>query len=234
MAASFELWSFVNKFSQLLDCGVRAEMHVTSNAGKIAINLNAEVESSTFLQQSNNCVRNKLSPSKLRRRQRRKEARIRNLGQSRNLNAQSNDTNVDTMPEDTNIDSSYATTTSEDYVRVLSPAPTMDRATDTINQLLVHSAVQAVCDVRDVACGDEALVTCLSSSVDEQCSFCKVQISSWTEFNQHLRKCSFMCANCLDYFAEKPNFPRSNLVCIDTEDGVQLYHIDRIIDLSPR
>ena len=26
MAASFELWSFVNKFSQLLDCGVRAEM----------------------------------------------------------------------------------------------------------------------------------------------------------------------------------------------------------------
>ena len=59
MAASFELWSFVNKLSQLLDCGVRAEMHVTSNAGKIAINLNAEVESSTILQQSNNCVRNK-------------------------------------------------------------------------------------------------------------------------------------------------------------------------------
>ena len=142
--------------------------------------------------------------------------------------------NVGTTPEASIIESSDAITTSEDIESVLLPATTMDRATDTINLPQIHSAVQAVCETRDVACGDESFFTYVSSSVDDQCSFCKVEIASWTEFNHHLRKCSFMCANCLDYFAEKPNFPRSNLLCIDTKEGVQLYHIDRLIDLSPR
>ena len=231
MAASFELWSFVNKFNQLMDCGLCAEMHVSTSEGKINLNLYAEVESVASFQQSNNYVKKtKLSPSKLRRRQRRRDARIRNSS----ARSSATEMNVVTTPEAGNNDGSDATTTSENYESVLSPAPTMDRATEMINFPQVQSAVQAVCETRDVASGDEVFLTCVPSSVDEECSFCKVDLSSWTEFNQHLRRCSFMCANCLDYFAEKPNFQRSNLLCIDTKEGVQLYHIDRLIDLSPR
>ena len=231
MAANFELWSFVNKFNQLLDCGVCAEMHASSTDDKIKLNLYAEVESSAFLHQSKNCVKKtKLSPSKLRRRQRRRNARVRHS----NAGSSATKLNVFTTPDAVNNDDPDATTTTEDYESVISPVPTMDRATEMIKVPQVHSAVQVVCETKDVASGDETLLTCVSSSIDEQCSFCKLELSSWTEFNQHLRLCSFMCANCLDYFAEKPNFPRSNLVCIDTEEGVQLYHIDRLIDLSPR
>ena len=141
MAASFEMWSFVNKFNQLLDCGVSAEMNISSTTGKISINLCAEVETSAFLQQSNNCNnKTKLSPSKLRRRKLRRDARIRNSN-ARTSNAEMN---VYTTPEASIIESSDAITTSEDFESVLLPATTMDRATDTINLPQVHSAVQAV------------------------------------------------------------------------------------------
>ena len=163
MAASFELWSFVKNFNQLLDCGVWSEMHVSSTDGKIKINLYAEVESSAFLQPSNDSVKKiKLNPSKLCRRQRRRNARIKNS----NARSSATELNVITTTEAVNNDSLDATTTTEDYESVLSPAPTMERATVIINVPQVHTAVQAVCETKEVASGDETLLNCLSSSID--------------------------------------------------------------------
>lgn len=232
MAANFELWSFVNKFHQLLDCGLSAEMQISSTAGKLSTNLNAEVESPSLIQQSNYCTnKSKPSPSKLRRRQRREAARIRNS----NARANANESFVVPNQE---VSTCTENSTLEDSEDVLTPLATTDISTDIANQSQVDTAVQAVYKTRDVACGNESLHTCDFSSqfsaADEVCTFCEVEFLRWNEFSNHVRRFSFMCANCLDFFNEKPWFSRSDLICIDTDEGVQLHHVDTIIDLTPR
>ena len=77
MATAFEIWSFMQKFEQLSRNGSHAEMHLSCLGGKIWINLHTEVndvcQSSPPHQDH---VRSRPSPSRVRRRQRRKNARI--------------------------------------------------------------------------------------------------------------------------------------------------------------
>ena len=137
MAANFELWSFVNKFHQLLDCGLSAEMQISSTAGKLSINLNVEVESPSLIQQSNYCTnKSKPSPSKLRRRQRREAARIRNSNARANVNQ--------SFVPNQEVSTCTENSTLEDSEDVLTPLATTDISTDIANQSRVDTAVQAV------------------------------------------------------------------------------------------
>ena len=85
MAASYELWSFMQKFQHLSSNGCRAEMHLSSSNGEVWVNLQTEVGNSfSFLPSQQKNYRNMHSPSRVRRRERRRNARI----ASRNQNAE--------------------------------------------------------------------------------------------------------------------------------------------------
>ena len=77
MAASSEVWSFVNKFLQLSSCGLHADMHLRSSAGKISVTLQTEVDIFAISDMNGKRVSKGKppSPSRLRRRERRKNAR---------------------------------------------------------------------------------------------------------------------------------------------------------------
>ena len=76
MATSFELWSFITKFEQLSTSGVHAEMHLSCLNGRIWVNLHTELEDSRLFSPSyQERVRDRPSPSQVRRRKRRRNAR---------------------------------------------------------------------------------------------------------------------------------------------------------------
>ena len=46
-----------------------------------------------------------------------------------------------------------------------------------------------------------------------------------------MKRSSFMCNNCIDYFIEMPWFAGHDLVFIDSDGGVLLHSKDTILDL---
>ena len=71
MAAPSEVWSFANKFLQLSSCGLHADMHLRSSAGKISVTLQTEVDIFAISDMNGKRVSKGKppSPSRLRRRE---------------------------------------------------------------------------------------------------------------------------------------------------------------------
>ena len=111
---------------------------------------------------------------------------------------------------------------------------TCDNADVSVEQLLItpiedapiDAAVQAVKSNVDIAC------QATSDSAELHCRSCDVEFSDWTDYSKHMKRFSFMCSNCLDYFADKPWFAISNLIFLDVDGGVEIYLKDSILDLS--
>ena len=97
---------------------------------------------------------------------------------------------------------------------------------DLTAPVYADAAVQAVKLSADVAC---------EASPDERelhCRSCDVEFPYWIEYLKHMKKFSFMCSNCLDYFAEQPWFSITDLIFIDVDGGVQIYLKDTVLDLT--
>ena len=58
---------------------------------------------------------------------------------------------------------------------------------------------------------------------ETQCRYCEEELTSWNDFLRHMNQFSYMCANCLDYYAERPWLPIHDIICIDYGKGVQLF-----------
>ena len=88
------------------------------------------------------------------------------------------------------------------------------------------AAVQTVSPSADVAS------QATPDLADIHCRSCEVEFSTWNDYLKHRKSFSFMCSNCLDYFAEKPWFRISDLIFIDVEGGVQIYQKNTVLDLT--
>ena len=98
-----------------------------------------------------------------------------------------------------------------------------------INELApvyVEAAVQAAKSSDDAEC------QATPDYAEIHCRSCDLEFQSWNDYSQHMKTFSFMCSNCLDYFTEKPWFSISDLIFIDVDGGVHIYHRDAVLDLS--
>ena len=66
-------------------------------------------------------------------------------------------------------------------------------------------------------------LTSVETADGQQCRFCDEDFSCWENFATHVRKFSFICNNCLDYFPYKPWFLVSELSRVDAGIGDYFY-----------
>ena len=172
-------------------------------------------------------------PSKLRRRQRRRENQI----NSRNASF------TDTGASDTNIDSVVDQPEDDDNhldVSYQQVSEMCEVAVTTSNSSQIHAAVQTLIEMQASACqtddiqlespiysrDQEANTTVQFTSIPpcvEHCGYCDKEFANWNGFLEYMKVCNSMCNNCLDYFPEKPWFSSSYLVMVDVGCGDLLY-----------
>ena len=100
------------------------------------------------------------------------------------------------------------------------PTPTGDASN------YVDAAVQAAKSSDDVEC------QATPDYAEIHCRSCDIEFPNWNDYLKHMKRFSFMCSNCLDYFTEKRWFSISDLIFIDDDGGVHIYHKNAVLDLS--
>ena len=217
-ATHVEIESFIGKFLYLTSCGYDADLNFTTTKGIVEVNFKSNL--GCF-----NSLPRHTKPSKLRRRQRRRENRI----NSRNASF------TDTGASDTNIASVVVQPEDDDdHLDVLHQqvSEMCEVAVTTSNSSQIHAAVQTLIEMQASACqtdhiqlespiysqDQKATTTVQFTSFPpcvEQCGYCDKEFANWNEFLEYMKVYNLMCNNCLDYFPEKPWFSSSHLVMVD-------------------
>merc|ERR1712142_1033752 len=246
----FEIESFISKFTSLTSYGHTADLRFTSLNGNISVDFKASLGIVNPVQESYQHVK----PSRVRRRQRRKE-------------------NRDKLCKSTSTETSNTDFTSDQIRPVVfddqNLLPIQQDAED-VNDIAVDTstfcdaAVQTdIVAIQDSLCQTDLnlLETCISqtkaddglesdlnlyydedgiprnpslaaslmasttTSSEDQCDYCNEILYNWDEFLQRLKRYPFMCNGCLDFFDAKPWFTLSELSVIEElGNGWVLHH----------
>ena len=73
-----------------------------------------------------------------------------------------------------------------------------------------------------------------SQSEVQECKYCDEEFSTWKDFVEFMKRFSYMCNNCLDYFPDKPWFLTKEVVMIDVGKGDNIYLNVPHMTLPPR
>ena len=237
-ATHVEIQSFISKFALLSSCGYETNLNFTTVNGIVKVNFQASLGS------LNTSIRND-KPSKIRRRQRRRENRVNSRNTTLTENGSScNETSVlvQAVTNGVDIHSNLTSSRSSIHQEVTYPCEGSDSSTDHCQ---TDAAVQAVITVQDSACETDSELyasqvqpfqyplynnrniqpTSFPSAQSDapHCSYCEKEFANWKDFLEHVKNFSYMCNNCLDYFPDKPWFLTSELVMIDVGKGDRLY-----------
>ena len=232
-ATQIEIESFIGKFAFLSSCGYAADLRFTSSNGNVKVYFEASLGCLNPLARTS-------KPSRIRRRQRRREKR------TNTCNTAFNDS--ETGSTETSLSSETGQLVNDDLnsnfvVSHQQITETSERTSHVSDNCLVDATIQAEIVVQDVACQTEqelqsnhslnsiAVNTAQPSPpyfkfapVDaNQCTYCDKEFGNWNDFLEYVKRFSFMCNGCLDYFPEKPWFSTLELVMIDVGSGDQLY-----------
>ena len=216
-----EVHSFVSKFAYLTDIGINANLVFNSFNGNVcaSFNVNLGPIQQEFSRRSN------CKPSKIRRRQRRQNAR--NNSEVDSDNVLVNDANQD--PETTSTVAVDSLGENEFHVTSLQSneseiesfnSSRQDPQSFIIDNLAVSST--SSCTVQpphelSVMQGTYQSAAC-DDNVDEVlyklygpgngltagnlCKFCDKEFSALQDFRSHFKKSGYICNNCLDFFSD--------------------------------
>ena len=141
-ATHIEIQSFVSKFALLSSCGYETNLHFTTVNGIVKVNFQASLGS------INTSTRN-CKPSKIRRRQRRRENRVNSRNTTFTETGSScNETSVQAVTNGVDIHSNLTRSSLPTHQEVIYPCDGSDSSSDHCQ---TDAAVQAVIAVQDSA-----------------------------------------------------------------------------------